>query len=369
MLLTHLSYSQDHAGPKHWEIQDVALGEINLIVGKNAVGKTRMMNVLKNVARQISGKMTRLLNGETKLIFAKGHDKNYTYHLNIVNQEVEEERFVIDGRTVLERNQTKAEIWDSEGNRKLFEPPADKLTLQVRRDRREYPYLEDLFAWAESYYAFMFSTSMPTDLFIGNFREDIYHLESLAMVPQILQQLLAAPSGYNNIIADMKAIGYSIDKIALAPIIPPVIPLPALAVKLQEQDLTCETSQIEMSSGMYRALAMVVIVEYLLEKKTPCTFAVDDIGEGLDFERSHQLIQWILEKTKESRIQVILTSNDRHLLNGVDVRHWNILERQGSKIVSYNYANSKEMFDEFAMTGLSNFELLSAEMYKEVKAE
>jgi hypothetical protein len=189
------------------------------------------------------------------------------------------------------------------------------------------------------------------------------------MVPQILQQLLAEKSGYGSIVADMREIGYQIDKIALAPIIPPVIPLPALAVTLQERDLPCETIQIEMSSGMYRALAMVVIIAYLLEKKAPCTFAVDDIGEGLDFERSRKLIQWILGKTKESQIQVILTSNDRHLLNGVDVRCWNILERQGNKIVSYNYANSKEMFDDFAMTGLSNFELLSAEMYKEAKVE
>ena len=66
MLLTHLTYSQNHDTPKYWEIQDVALGKINLIVGKNAVGKTRMMNVLKNFARQICGKITKLLNGKTE---------------------------------------------------------------------------------------------------------------------------------------------------------------------------------------------------------------------------------------------------------------------------------------------------------------
>ena len=122
MLLTHLTYSQDRDAPKHWEIQDVALGKINLIVGKNAVGKTRMMNVLKNVARQICGKITRLLNGKTELIFSKEHGEKYVYHLDIVNREVEAERFVIDGKIVLDRNKTKAEIWDNAGSRKVYDP-------------------------------------------------------------------------------------------------------------------------------------------------------------------------------------------------------------------------------------------------------
>lgn len=368
MLLTKLNYSQDHDAPKHWEIQDVALGKINLIVGKNAVGKTRMMNVLKNMARQISGKMTQLLDGKTELTFLKPDGVRYTYHLHVMNGKVGEEKFVIGDQIVLARNKAKAEIWDSGGSRKLYDPPADKLTLQVRRDKKDYPYLEDLFAWAESYHAFMFSTSMPTDLFVGSFREDIQHLESLAVVPQILQQLLAEKNTVENIVQDIKKIGYPVRAISLAPLMPPLIPMPALAVTLQEENLSFETVQTDMSSGMYRALSMIVIIHYLLSKAVPCTFAVDDIGEGLDFERSRKLIQWILEKTKESPIQVILTSNDRHALNGVDVRYWNILERQGSEIVSYNYANSKEVFDEFAMTGLCNFELLSAEMYKEVKA-
>jgi len=138
---------------------------------------------------------------------------------------------------------------------------------------------------------------------------------------------------------------------------------------VNEKDLAFDNVQFQLSAGMYRALCIVIILNHLLEKITACTFAADDIGEGLDYERSSKLVGLILGRTNNSKIQVILTSNDRHLPNSVDVSHWNVLERKGGKVRSYNYSNSKEAFDEFMMTGLSTFDLLTGKMYKGVRSK
>ena len=115
---------------------------------------------------------------------------------------------------------------------------------------------------------------------------------------------------------------------------------------------------------MFRAISLIIITNYFIITGKSGTLFIDDIGEGLDYERSIDLMRLITKKTKNSKLQVILTSNDRHLLNGIDVEHWNILERKGGEVRAYNYKNSKNAFDDFIAIGLNNFDLFSNEMYK-----
>jgi len=73
----------------------------------------------------------------------------------------------------------------------------------------------------------------------------------------------------------------------------------------------------------------------------------------------------LLKKLENSKIQLIATSNDRFLINAVDVRCLNLLERNGHTVNSYNYLNSKETFEEFKITGLNNFDFFMSKMYRE----
>ncbi|MCH8880133.1 MAG: ATP-binding protein [Planctomycetes bacterium] len=223
--------------------------------------------------------------------------------------------------------------------------------------------MEELFHWADSYRGFMFASRRPSELLTGPGVEGA-PLESLESVPHLLKEALGKGVAPEAIVSDMRSVGYPIEKIDVKKL----DPLNTLIITVQEENIPCEIVQTEISAGMYRALSAVVILNYLLLQEMPCTLAVDDIGEGLDFERSANLIKLLLQKTKKSGIQLMLTSNDRHLLNAVDVQSWNILERKGGKVRAFNYANSKEAFDDFAMTGLSNFDFLSGRMYKETKA-
>ncbi len=85
----------------------------------------------------------------------------------------------------------------------------------------------------------------------------------------------------------------------------------------------------------------------------------------MDYQRSSKIIELLIDKLDKSQIQLIATSNDRFLINAVDLKKLNLLERKGHFIFSYNYQNNKEKFDEFIYTGLSNFDFFSGKMYKE----
>ena len=69
MKLEKLEYSQYENEPQEWKIVDCSFDDINLIVSKNAIGKTRTLNVIKALAKLISG--------ERKL---KGLEINFNVH-------------------------------------------------------------------------------------------------------------------------------------------------------------------------------------------------------------------------------------------------------------------------------------------------
>jgi len=91
---------------------------------------------------------------------------------------------------------------------------------------------------------------------------------------------------------------------------------------------------------------------------------IDDIGEGLDFNRAKQLVQVLIAKAKESGIQLIMSTNDSFIMNAVDIENWAVIMREGHKISLYNYENSKEIFEEFKFTGLNNFDFYASEFFK-----
>ncbi|MBN1383508.1 MAG: hypothetical protein JW983_01330 [Elusimicrobia bacterium] len=52
------------------------------------------------------------------------------------------------------------------------------------------------------------------------------------------------------------------------------------------------------------------------------------------------------------------------MINNFNLEDINILERRGHEVKAYNYTNSKDLFDEFKLTGLNNFDLFSSRVNK-----
>ena len=57
--------------------------------------------------------------------------------------------------------------------------------------------------------------------------------------------------------------------------------------------------------------------------------------------------------------EFILATNDRYVMNVVPLESWTVLVDDTNRTKVFNYFNSKQKFDDFKFTGLSNFDFFS----------
>jgi phosphosulfolactate phosphohydrolase-like enzyme len=107
---------------------------------------------------------------------------------------------------------------------------------------------------------------------------------------------------------------------------------------------------------MWRALALIIQVNYQVRSNESCAILIDDIGEGLDYARAKSMIGLLIERAKTGKFQLIMTTNDRFIMNEVPLDYWSVAERTGKDVRLFNSSNSKESFENFKYAGLSNFE-------------
>ena len=130
---------------------------------------------------------------------------------------------------------------------------------------------------------------------------------------------------------------------------------------VKEHDLDGETEQLFISQGMFRALSVLIQINFALCADRQSCVLIDDIGEGLDFERSSALIEVLMNKAADSPMQLIMATNDRFIMNKVPLENWTVLYREKSNVWVYDYRNSKQIFEKFKFTGLSNFDFFSTD--------
>ena len=58
-------------------------------------------------------------------------------------------------------------------------------------------------------------------------------------------------------------------------------------------------------------------------------------------------------------MQIVISSNDRFVMNAIPLEDWTVLRRTKGVVQSYNYTRNTALFDEFKKTGLSNFDFLA----------
>lgn len=390
MRLTQIEYSQFPNAKHEWRLEGCTLGDINLIVGKNANGKTMLYNILTNLVKLLRGERIGFGTGDWTLHFDDDGD-SLIYFLKLVEKKVYEERLTINGKDKMTRGTNGVgKIWAEKINELLdFQLSDSQLACVARRDSIQHPFFESLAQWAASFRSYSFGTDMEKSAYSeeqpaqSKRKENrfIVASEGLATFDPSNPLHLVYKKGVDmydgnkdkkgtskkvfsrQLLSDMKTIGYDVKKIDLQPMTR-FIAQQALGLHVSENDIGYTTNQYEMSQGMFRALSLLIHLNVaLLEKKASC-IVIDDIGEGLDYERSTELIRLLIKKAEQSSVQLIMTTNDRFVMNNVPLEYWSVIERQPHKSVIYNYRNSKEVFDSFEMTGLNNFDFFSGKFYK-----
>lgn len=341
----------------NWELDNLQLSKVNLIVGKNSTGKTRTLQTIDLLVKMITQKRDLNWGGQWDIVFEnhKGEEINYKFSTSYKKKGVTFEKMTLNDELVLSRNRD-----DNEGRAKIrnyltynnFDyvyPPDNKLVLHTNRDIRAYPFLEHIADWAEQSYGFKFGNISPYSL-LNQQEYDL--LTAVEDIPTLFKSLKV--SDKEKIIADFNSLGYNITDISVQGNGATTIML------VKEEGVRKNLPHFQLSQGMFRSLSLIVYMQYLISRKKPATIIIDDLCEGLDFERATKLGKLLFEIALNSDIQLIATSNDNFLMEVVDLKYLNVLFREGKRVHGINAQSNPELFEEFKFTGLSNFDFFSS---------
>jgi AAA15 family ATPase/GTPase len=366
MILKALKYKSQNwsivSGSENKEV--VAFENINLFVGRNASGKTRLIESLRWISDLLDAESNiedvAVISTYFEVVF-KDKQNIITYTLNFDEQaSITDENLSINSDVKLQRRE-KILFYEGLGQNLPFEINERFLAIS-RRDNVQQPFFEILHNWGKNLAHYSFGGNMGKGQYKMSDWEntDKINLKNFNKVNVIFNKGTGQVGGefIRNIINDMKYIDYNLDIILLD------TASKYLFLKVKESDLDTFTYFEQMSQGMARAFSLIVQLNYSLMAKIPSCILIDDIGEGLDYDRSKKLIELIIEKAEGSNIQVFMTTNDRFVMNSVPLKYWSVIHREGNKSVFYNYQNSKQTFDDFALTGFNNFDFFATEFYR-----
>ena len=338
MVLSEFTYKQASG----WRLEELLLNHQNLIVGLNSVGKSRTVSALGQVARFIRGEAAANMDDiECSLLLENGSKLEYSF--KVAGGDVQTEILRMDGRLLIMRKCSSATMYDEQ-----VSPPAGKLLIQVRRDTLRYPEIEEIIRWAEHTSMFVFSniTTSPNSL-------SPYVISNEPLLPVMYGKI--SEEKQKQLLAFMHELGYEIDRIEEYQ-----RENGSKMLHVYERGIENPLTPFELSNGMFRVFCVLLYMLYCSTLADARCLIIDDMGEGLDYMRSTRLGKIMFSYCEENHIQLLATSNDSFLMDAVDLQYWNILQRKGGRVYGLNNKNSKELFERFVRTGLSNFDILSS---------
>jgi hypothetical protein len=270
----------------------------------------------------------------------------------------------------------KGEIYNDVIDTKIeFKLPPNEL-ISTRRDELQYPFLEKLFNWASNVRHFRFSKEEEKNrlFLIDSNRTVTSGFNNNNIANQAIEVFRQGRAKFKDefvekIIDDFNSIGYNITDINVGALHSIIIDSPiankVVGLRVKESDRNAYTDQSEMSDGMFRALSLIIHYNFYQLTNNSLSVLVDDIGEGLDYNRSTKLIKLLIQKSLQSNIQIIMSSNDKFVLNNTDLKYWQIVDRKANIVNIYNYSNCKEKFENFKFLGLNNFDFYVSDFFNE----
>lgn len=345
MLLSAFSYKTTG-----WELLGLnALKPTNLLVGNNASGKTRTISALQNVTNFLQMKSTAFADAEfkTKLTFTnpRVQDWEMVYSFETHSGKIVSEQLKVNGKTFISRDSGNAVFMGQTIN-----PPVDKLVVQVRRDREAYPEVEALMEWAEGVVFVSCSNINPLTVILGNAMSVVNPLPFSALVDSLTK------NDKKRVVEAAGKLGYDVKDITTIKANNEM-----RFVAVSERYLKSNVMDFQLSSGMMRVLYILCFLEYIKHGAKHSLLLIDDLGEGLDYNKASLLGRRVFEECEAEHLQMIASSNDAFMMDVVDISKWQIVRRKNSRLSILNQTGVPGLFEAFRMTGLSNFDFFSSD--------
>lgn len=324
-----------------WALEDLLLNRQNLVVGLNAVGKSRTVAAIGRVASYIRGEMDATEDFFCSLVLENGNRLEYSFE--VVGGQVQAEILKKDKTSLIQREPYSAMMYDD-----TVSPPESKLLIQIRRDTKLYPEIEEIIQWAEHTSLFVFSNITTAHNSLSP-----YTISEEPKIPVMYSKI----SGEQQELLKqyMCDLGYKINKIEVVE-----LTSGSKTMLVYEDGVKFPLLPFDLSNGMFRVFCVLLYMIYCSTLADARCLVIDDMGEGLGYMRSTKLGKIMFDYCDKNHIQLIATSNDSFLMDAVNLHYWNILQRDGNRVHSVNCTNSPLLFEKFQRTGLSNFDILSS---------
>jgi energy-coupling factor transporter ATP-binding protein EcfA2 len=369
MKLKSIQFTEYEDKPKQWRLEDCTLSDMNLIVGQNATGKTRTLNAIATLTRLLAGELKIMDNAGNFTVIFDHNGVDMNYRLRFADDEVIEEELWQGDKLLLQRNKAGrgkilTEQLDKPGDYLAFQPPSNELAVVSRRDAIQHPFLEHLYQWGKSASYFQFGTPMGQD-HLAAFDLAKLNLKGSNQVVAIFKKGQQNDRNYvPRIIEDMHLCGYELEDISLQTLVNFAENRTIVnGIQIKEKDLETITPHLQISSGLFRTLSLLIQLNYSIQANLPSCILIDDIGEGLDYTRSTALIKRLMNKVEGTQMQLIISTNDQFVMDAIPLKYWSVIKRSAGFAKMYNYLNSKKLFDSFQFTGLGNFDFFSSNYY------
>jgi len=168
MKLARLSYAEFAGTANEWRVDKCLLGDVNLLVGMNASGKSRTLNVIKALADLVCGDdKLHFLSGDYEALFDDG-GRTVQYSLKYDDLQVVREVLKVDGADRITRGPSGEGRIHAErvGEPIDFRVPLEALACVSKRDALQHPFLEPLYQWGKCMRHYPFGSPLGKDSFI-----------------------------------------------------------------------------------------------------------------------------------------------------------------------------------------------------------
>lgn len=320
-----------HYKDENWELKDFFLQETNLIVGKNASGKSRTLQLISDLAQCIL-KNKPYLGTNVELFNVSWKDKDG----GIWTHEIQRVEFIFESFKMVWR-------YNSEEISSISSSSFDGLNMNNLSHR--FPSISKIYTWAQNIAAFKFANILPQNN-LTNLNTD--KLTTISEVKLMLDNLPL--SSFEKIKQEIISVGYELEDFKIR----------GGSLYIKTPNIKRDLSLEEISQGMFRTLMLLMYWEYLATNQSVSAFLIDDLCEGLDFERAKKLGKLLFEKAKERDIQLIASSNDTFLMEVVGLEAFQVLLKEGNTVQSINSTSQPKIFDDFEYIGSTNFDLFSS---------
>lgn len=370
-----ISYEYSANSPQNkLSIQKFELGDINLLAGLSAVGKTRILNTIYNLSLIIQKKRVMGV-GKWEIDFLI--DKvQYTYFLDLQKDTksgkviVKKEILKRKNKDIFTRNLRKFLFKGNDlpfskediglfllrEEKKIMKVYEEFSKIYIRRLNPDYYYKPEhqlagiskkLLYENKEKFTLTYIQNNFIDVNIQLFFIKEYHKETFKQIESDLKDIFPFV-----LKIDIRPIN-EIEGLEISSPIPLDIFIPIIMLK--EIKIKNSIPVVSISSGMLRALIQLVDIYTMPENSI---YLIDELENSMGI-KSFPVMFDIL-KSKSNKIQLIFTTHHPYIFHNINVKNWKVLTRKGNIV---RVIDGKVLTERFSKSHLDSFtQLINSEL-------